>query len=130
MKHDNKIIRATKRQDVGELFMSTLLTTNFTVGKLWPGNSVLPTSRDWHVLLRYVTFTFDLYDLSINFCSGQVTYAGGVINPAIGFIPEGRMVFGKSARLIAQAETVCVTSLCFGFWLSSASSWPGPPKMV
>ena len=82
-----------------------------------------------HVLLRYVTFTFDLYDLSINFCSGQVTYAGGVINPAIGFIPEGRMVFGKSARLIAQAETVCVTPSCFVCWLSSASSWPGPPKI-
>ena len=77
------------------------------------GNSVLPTPRNWHVSLRYVTFTFDLYDLSINFCSGRVTYAGGVINPAIGSIPEGRMVFGKSARLIAQAETVCVTSLCF-----------------
>jgi hypothetical protein len=48
--------------------------------------------------------------------------------PSIGSIPEGRMVFGKSARLIAQAETVCVISLCFVCWLSLASSWPGPAE--
>jgi hypothetical protein len=55
MKHDNKIIRATKGQDVGELFMFTLLTTNFTVGKLWPGNSVLPTSKK---LARIITLCY------------------------------------------------------------------------
>jgi hypothetical protein len=90
------------------------------------GQCSAANSRDWHVLLRYVTFTFDLYDLSINFCSGRVTYAGGVINPAIGSIPEGRMVFGKSARLIAQAETVCFIVLCvlvvIGVQLARAAS--------